>query len=325
MRFSHYSSVLLCSLLSVLFLSCKSKQPQQTAYADISFSADSAYRYISEQVAFGARVPGSGSHRDCAAYLRRQLEMSGAIVEIEQGQLPDYKGDAQPIVNIIGHFGTDSNKKKVLLAAHWDSRPWADQEELYEDRQAAVLGANDGASGVGILLEIARQLGLQENPPAVDIVLFDCEDMGTPDFYTGQQKEDTWCLGSQLWAKMHLSEQKQYQYGIVLDMVGAPDAVFPKEYFSMQYAEPQVEKIWRNAQRLGYTQYFKETLAYPITDDHYYINSIAGIPCVDIIHYDTQSETGFPHWWHTRYDDMRNIAPATLDAVGKVVLTTITQ
>lgn len=315
--------LLLFAAFSAILTGCKPKQTQSAAWQASAFSADSAYRYIQEQTLFGARVPGSTAHRDCAMYLRDQLQQFGAKVEIQQGQMTDYKGDPQPVVNIIGHYGASTDGKKILLAAHWDSRPWADQEEEYEQRRTPVLGANDGASGVGVLLEIARQLGLRSTTPAIDIIFFDCEDMGTPDFYTGGQREHTWCLGSQLWSKQNKEQAKDYAYGIVLDMVGAPDAVFPKEYHSMEFAQQYVEKIWRTARNLGYTQYFNDQLAYPITDDHYYINTIAGIPCVDLIHYDPQTETGFAHWWHTSTDDMRNISPATLDAVGKVILTTI--
>ena len=315
------AAVLLSVLLAVA--GCKPSKGRDTQVPQIDFCADSAYRYVQEQVAFGARVPGSGAHRDCAAYLRRQLERFGAQVEVQQGQLPDYKGDMQTVVNIIGRYESRHTQKRILLAAHWDSRPWADQEEDYADRQMPVPGANDGASGIGVLLEIARQLGLRDSTGAVDIVLFDCEDMGTPDFYTEKEREDTWCLGSQLWSREQRHRNKEYQYGIVLDMVGAPDAVFPKEYHSLEFARQYTEKIWRIAEKQGYTQYFKDQIAYPITDDHYYVNTIAGIPCVDIIHYDTQSMTGFAHWWHTRLDDMRNISPATLDAVGRVVMATI--
>ncbi len=190
-----------------------------------------------------------------------------------------------------------------------------------------VLGANDGASGVGVLLEIARQLADSLLPAAVgvDIVFFDAEDMGTPSFYLGKEREDTWCLGSQLWAREYKAtpSDKRYTYGILLDMVASPGAVFPREYFSTQYASAYVDKIWHVADQLGYGSFFRNTPSYPVTDDHYYINTLAGIPCLDIIHYDQQSGTGFPEYWHTNHDDMQNVSTATLNAVGRTVLTTI--
>ena len=145
--------------------------------------------------------------------------------------------------------------------------------------------------------------------------------MGTPRVYTGAEREDTWCLGSQLWATNYAKNSAAvYAYGIILDMVGAPDAVFPLEMYSTQYASNYQHQIWRAAEQLGYGAMFSKQQSYPITDDHYYINYIAGIPCVDVIHYDIRNATGFPHWWHTRNDNMDNISKSTLQAVGEVVM-----
>ena len=316
--------------MSVLFLmvvSCSKPGNYHQSMHAADFSADSAYNYIAAQVEFGARVPGTPAHEQCARYLREQLEAFGAEVSVEQGQMPDYRNEPQQIYNIIGSYAPEA-KKRILLCAHWDCRPWTDQEENYDDRMYPVPGANDGASGVGVLLEVARQMGKtqrQMDDVGVDIVFFDAEDMGTPSFYTGQEREDTWCLGSQLWAQRHKQDgtSKAYQFGVLLDMVGSPDAVFPKEYFSMQYAPSYVEKIWRTARDLGYGRYFRDTRSAPLTDDHYYVNTMAGIPCVDIIHYDTQTGTGFAHYWHTRNDDMQNVSKATLDAVGRTLMTVL--
>ncbi|MBQ2068335.1 MAG: M28 family peptidase [Paludibacteraceae bacterium] len=279
--------------------------------------------YIEKQMAFGPRVPNGASHMQCAVWLIDQLKACGAEVELQKGVMSDYRGNNQQIYNIIGHFYTPQTalRPRILLGAHYDTRPWCDEEEDYSDRFYNVPGANDGASGVGVLLEVARQLGIQladsNFRTPVDIVFFDCEDMGTPRFYTGPEREDTWCLGSQLWA---MNNTKPYQFGIVLDMVGAPNAIFPQELLSMQYAQNYQEQIWRSAAKLGYSSLFSTAHSYPITDDHYYVNEIAGIPCVDVIHYDMRSSTGFPSWWHTRNDDMTNISKATLQAVGEVVM-----
>ncbi len=320
------TSLLIVLLLALLSCGSKTTDKKGATLVAAPFSADSAYFYVRTQVDFGPRVPGSEAHYQCAQWLRGELTRHGATVSIQQGQLPNYAGEQQPIYNIIGQFNPE-RKNRVLLCAHWDTRPWADEEEDYDARFEAIDGANDGASGVGVLLEIARQLGLMQTTKGIDIVFFDAEDMGTPEFYTGKQREHTWCLGSQLWASSinhQLSTiNYQYQYGILLDMVGAPDAIFPKEYYSMQYASNYVEKVWRTAEALGYGHYFRQDQTYPITDDHYYVNTIAGIPCLDIIHYNPHTDTGFAPWWHTHADDMRNISPQTLAAVGTVVLTAI--
>ena len=310
----------------LLLVGCKSKVQEVSRP---SFNADSAYQYVAEQMAFGPRVPNSKAHTDCANYLMNQLRRLGCEVELQIGLMPDYSGRPQAIFNIIGHIPGKKDAKKILLCAHYDTRPWCDQEEDYDLKRLNVPGANDGASGVAVLLEVARQLQVLSQDTTlkmrpVDIVFFDVEDMGTPTMYTGFERENTWCLGSQYWAKELTDEQSdEYIYGILLDMVGAPDAVFSKEMNSTTYAANYVEKIWRQAHKLGYGKYFTEQPAYPIMDDHYYVSVYGGIPCVDIIHYDARTSSGFPSWWHTRRDDMRNIYPATLQAVGEVVLATI--
>ena len=315
-----FIGLLVCALVGC---TPKSKVPERPA-----FDSDSAYAYIEKQMSFGPRVPNGKGHNDCAVWMMQQLRAQGAQVELQRGQMPDYRGNMQEIYNIIAHFSTPSieNRPHILLGAHYDTRPWCDEEADYNERFYNVPGANDGASGVGVLMEIGRQLGKRiidstlRTP--VDIIFFDCEDMGTPRFYIGEEREDTWCLGSQLWA-MNYSRQLSaisYQFGIVLDMVGDPNAFFPRELYSTQYANNYQQKIWRAAESLGYGAMFSQQQSYPITDDHYYVNYIAGIPCVDIIHYDIRNATGFPSWWHTRNDDMQNISRTTLQAVGETVM-----
>lgn len=309
-------------------MACQPKPTTTTADVRCAFSADSAYSYIAQQVAFGARVPATEEHAACGDWLHSQLARFGAQVQNQYGTMTNYAGEEQPLRNIVAFF-EGSTTNAILLCAHWDSRPWSDEEPLYEDRFTPVIGANDGASGVGVILEILRQLSIRkaqgEFTPSVQIVFFDCEDMGTPTHYTGKERPDTWCLGSQYWAKEYKTQNSKFkiQYGILLDMVGDPSATFPREYFSVNYAGNYVEQLWRTASRLGYGRYFVNQTAYPITDDHYYVNTIANIPCVDIIDYKPQNGTGFAEWWHTQHDDMRNINLQTLQAVGQTVITTI--
>ena len=320
-QYSIYVLLLLC-------VSCAKQQQSSHSAVRYAFSADSAYHYIAQQVAFGARVPGTEEHAACADWLVKKLAQFGAQVQNQYGTMPNYAGETQPLRNIVAYL-EGNTQHAILLCAHWDSRPWSDEEPLYENRFTPVIGANDGASGVGVILEIVRQLSIRkaqgEYIPSVQIVLFDCEDMGTPTHYTGKEREHTWCLGSQYWAKELKIQNSKFkiQYGILLDMVGDPSATFPREYFSMTYAGNYVEQLWRTAAQLGYGRYFVNQAAYPITDDHYYVNTIAGVPCVDIIDYKPQNGTGFAEWWHTQQDDMRNINRQTLKAVGETVITTI--
>ncbi len=276
----------------------------------------------------GARIPGSDEHAACGDWLVTKLAQYGAQVHNQYGTMLNYAGEQQPLRNIVAFF-EGTTQHAILLCAHWDSRPWSDEEPLYEDRFVPVLGANDGASGVGVIIEILRQLSILKAEgqfvPSLQIVFFDCEDMGTPSHYTGKEREHTWCLGSQYWAQEFKSQEPKFKilYGILLDMVGDPSATFPREYFSVNYAGNYVEQIWRTANKLGYNRYFVNQPAYPITDDHYYVNTLAGIPCVDIIDYKPNNGTGFAEWWHTQNDDMRNINKQTLQAVGETVITTI--
>ena len=326
-QYSIYALLLLC-------VSCAKQQQSSTPDVRCAFSADSAYTYIAQQLAFGARVPGSEAHEACGDWLVSELARHGAQVKSQHGTMPNYAGKPQAIRNIVALL-EGNTAHAILLCAHWDCRPWSDEEELYENRFEPVMGANDGASGVGVILEMVRQLSLRklrgEFVPSVQVVFFDCEDMGTPAHFTGSQRDHTWCLGSQLWAKEYKQSNVECQlstvkcqYGVLLDMVGDPSATFPREYFSMQYAGSYVERLWREASKLGYGRYFvQQATYYPITDDHYYVNTIAGIPCLDIIDYKMNTETGFAHWWHTLHDDIQNINKQTLQAVGETVLTTI--
>ena len=321
-QYSIYALLLLC-------VSCAKQQQSSTPDVRCAFSADSAYTYVEQQLAFGARVPGTKAHEACGDWLVSELARHGAQVKNQHGTMNNYAGKPQAIRNIVASLeGNTSNA--ILLCAHWDCRPWSDEEELYENRFEPVMGANDGASGVGVILEMVRQLSIRKSKgefvPTAQVVFFDCEDMGTPSHFTGSQRDHTWCLGSQFWAQEYKIQNTKYkiQYGILLDMVGDPSATFPKEYFSVQYAGSYVERLWREASKLGYGRYFvQQATYYPITDDHYYVNAIAGIPCVDIIDYKMNTETGFADWWHTQHDDIQNINKQTLQAVGETVLTTI--
>ena len=311
----------------VLFNSCKTEKKQEEktpikveAKIEVpNFNADSAYSYVEKQVNYGPRVPNTEAHKKCAIYLENKLKEFGAEVIVQQTMVKAYDGTNLFIKNIIGQYKPE-NKTRVMLMAHWDSRPFADHSENPERRDSPILGANDGASGVGILLEIARQFS-QSNPKiGVDIIFFDAEDYGYPDHKNIPHKENTWCLGSQYWARNNHVAGYYARYGILLDMVGAPNAIFGREGTSMYYAEWLVDKVWGVGTQLGYSNHFDYRKTGPITDDHTYINSIANIPAIDIIQYEPSSSTYFGHYWHTENDNMDNIDKNTLKAVGQTVL-----
>lgn len=245
------------------------------------------------------------------------FKRNGAVVIEQNFKTRTYNNKVLNARNIIASYNPDVNNR-VLLCAHWDSRPYADWDENAENNFSPIDGANDGASGVGVLMEIGRQLYLDNSKLGVDIVLFDAEDYGEHKQERGQH-QDTWALGSQYWSKnMHIPNYNA-SYGILLDMVGAEDARFTKEYYSLLYARGVVDKVWKTASKLGYSNYFVNIEEGSIMDDHYYINKYAKIPTIDIIHTENSS-TGFFEHWHTKNDNIENISPNTLKIVGEVVL-----
>ena len=283
-----------------------------------AFNADSAYAYVQIQANFGPRVPNTAAHRACGDYLAAKLEQLGAKVYNQYADLVAYDNTILKARNIIGAYNPDS-RRRVLLFAHWDSRPYADQDEE-KFHQTPIDGANDGASGVGVLLEIARQIQMKAPAIGIDIAFFDAEDYGIPEFYQGTYKSDTWCLGAQYWGRIpHVSDYKA-RFGILLDMVGAKDATFYYERFSARTANSPMKKIWKMAEQLGYGRYFIKQEGGEVTDDHVYVTQFRQLPCVDLIHYAVQGDTGFNPRWHTTDDTIEHIDKATLQAVGQTVM-----
>lgn len=292
-----------------------------------AFDADSAFHYVEAQTLFGPRVPNSIAHESCKDYLASYLRKTGAKVIEQAANLKAYDGTILKATNIIASFQPE-NKNRILLCAHWDSRPWADNDPDEKNWHTPIMGANDGASGVGVLMEIARQIGLEsskKNEPKVgiDIILFDAEDCGTPKFHQGKDNEESWCLGTQYWAQNLHTLGYNPQFGILLDMVGGKAPNFVYEYISYKYASQVLQMVWEKAASLGYNTYFKQENGGAITDDHLYINKMTNIPCIDIIDLDPSSQTGFVPAWHTLDDTMKNIDKTTLKAVGETLLNVI--
>ncbi len=314
-------------LFTFLIINCdrktekKEKIEDKMVYPDVSFNEDSAYSYVAKQVSFGPRVPGTKAHLDCAKWLFEKMSEYTKDVKIQNFDAVLYNNKTVKGKNIIASFNSNS-KKRILFGAHWDSRPYADHDPDTKNHNTPIDGANDGASGVGVLIEIARQLSLKQPNVGIDIIFFDVEDYGEPQGVQST-KEDNWCLGSQFWAKNpHIAGYNAY-YGILLDMVGGKNAQFTKEGTSMHFAADFVNKIWKIANDLGYSSYFINYESPAITDDHLYINKIAKIPMIDIIEHSRATEHGFNVNWHTLNDNIKNIDKNTLSVVGKVCLTAI--
>ena len=312
---------LLYMLLAALFTACGSTGGTSAA-SDTSadsvvaatrppFDADGALELTRQQCDFGPRVPGTPAHAKCADWLVATLQASCDTVMVQSATVQTARSGKVGIKNIVGVINPEVSQR-LLLLAHWDTRPWADNDPDPSNHSKPVMGANDGASGVGVLLQLARQLKADKPALGIDILLVDAEDMGIND------NEESWALGTQYWANHPHVEGYKALFGILLDMVGAADATFTREYYSVLNASGFVDLVWRNAAG----SHFINTQGGAITDDHLFVNR-AGIPCIDIIDLRSDSETGFCPVWHTTGDTMDAISVSTLGEVGQTLLNVI--
>ena len=234
--------------------------------------------------------------------------------------LNGYDGTLLKCTNIMASYNPQATTR-ILLCAHWDARPWADNDPDTTNRRRPILAANDGASGVAVMLELARVLqGDKRLNIGIDFVCFDAEDWGTPRWSNQPDDESTWALGAQFWAA-NLPRGYQARYGILLDMVGGQGARFFQESASRIFAPTIVDKVWLAAEAIGYGSYFPKQEGGMITDDHVPINKTAKIPTIDIIpFYPDCAQSTFGPTWHTVNDNMDNIDKNTLKAVGQVMV-----
>jgi glutaminyl-peptide cyclotransferase len=308
-------------------------QPEKKEIQAPLFLADSAYTFIEKQVGFGPRVPGTSSHKACGDWIVSQLKAYGASITEQTTTLKTFDGSTIPVRNIVASFNAD-NTNRIMLCAHWDSRPYGDKDKDNSLWKKPIDGANDGGSGVGILMEIGRQLSLLPTQIGIDLVFFDAEDLGTAEFADGTNDilndgfTTSWCLGSQYWSTNKHTPNYNARFGILLDMVGAENATFHKEKFSTQAAPDVVNLIWSTANKLGYASTFSAEEIEGVVDDHIFVSK-GGIRCVDII--DTKPQVMamglggyvFGSYHHTHNDNMSIIDKSTLTAVGQTVMQVI--
>jgi len=322
----NYRFLLIFALFAALFLeACNTESSTAAQEAETtaptrtlsvpSFDRDSAYHYVEKQLAFGPRVPNSEAHQATKEWLVDQFQRFGAEVIEQDFQAETYYGARIDGTNIIAQFNPQAGKR-ILLGAHWDTRFIADSPLSVEGKEEPVPGADDGASGVAVLLEVARQIQASPLDIGVDIVLFDAEDQGE----SGANNEESWGIGAQHWSRnLHRSGYSP-KFGILLDMVGAKNPRFLKEAYSKYFAPELVEKVWKLAQDMGYGNFFISSNGSGVTDDHYFVNTIAGIKMINIINQVGSSEGNFGAHWHTQQDNIDIIDERTLKAVGQVVL-----
>lgn len=279
----------------------------------VDFNADSAYSHIAAQVGFGPRIPGSAPHATCVDYISGRLRGYGAdTVIVSRSTADNRRGGTVPVANILARYNSGA-ARRVLLLAHYDTRPWADNDPDEANRDKPVPGANDGASGVGVLLELARQMGAKNPAVGVDLLMVDAEDGGN------DGDETSWCIGTQEWLRGNpYRGSVRPSYAVLLDMVGGDDAVFRREIISDHFARSVNDRVWAVASASGYADRFVNASGGGVTDDHIFINR-AGIPAIDIIDAAHPATGSFPPAWHTVADDMPAISTATLKAVGQTV------
>ncbi len=287
--------------LTLIFLGCQSNVPR--------FDEDHAFSYLVAQCDFGPRNPGSDGYYACLDYLITELDQSANEIILQDFSYQERRYNKRyNLENIIARFNPDSEFQTVI-SAHWDTRPWADQEDLRQDRDQPIIGANDGASGVAILLELAKIMG--ENPPpiGVNLVFFDGEDLGVPG------ENDTYCQGSRFFAK-NLPIPRPDE-AINLDMVGDKQLVLPIERYSLEYHPELVRHLWDRAKDMGLDAFIGR-VDYAIYDDHIPLNEIAGIPSIDII--DFKYPNSYANFWHTMNDIPENCSEESLGQVGALMV-----
>ncbi len=289
------------------------------------FNADSAYYFCEKQCSFGPRIMNSVAHDRCGEWIKAQFEEYGLKVESQRANLEGYDGTTLKAENIIAQLNPDK-PKRLLICAHWDSRPWADNDPDPENHRTPVMAANDGASGVAVMIELARIISVDSIGVdiGIDFVCFDAEDYGTPQWAEDENdNSETWALGAQYWSEQYAKNKdngESYEFGVLLDMVGGEGARFYKERMSEQYAPRLLKQVWNAAQSAGYGSFFPMSLGSYVNDDHIPVNDIAGIPCIDIIPFCPDCrESSFGQTWHTMDDTMDHISTATLKAVGQTM------
>ena len=313
--------ILLCVICSCS--TTKKSQTTEQTVVSVEFNADSAYAFCAAQCDFGPRTMNSEAHERCAQWIQQQFEQYGYSVQLQKADLKGYDGTVLKSTNIIAsqHPSPNTQQPRIFICAHWDSRPWADNDPDEANWRKPVMAANDGASGVAVMLELARLL--QQNDSArmaVDFICFDAEDWGIPQ-WENDVDGDSWALGAQYWSASNLPQQGNYQFGILLDMVGGQSAKFYREGYSLKYAHNIVERVWQAANTAGYASIFPYLDGGQITDDHVPVNEKAGVPCIDIInHYPDCEQSSFGPTWHTVNDDMQHIDKNTLKAVGQTLI-----
>ncbi|MBN2033832.1 MAG: M28 family peptidase [Deltaproteobacteria bacterium] len=272
-----------------------------------AFKGKDAFAYLIKQTDFGPRNPNSRGHTECLKFLYDSLCRSADSVRLQHFTHTGYENEELWLTNVIASFRPEF-KERILFCAHWDTRPRAERDTNIMRKNQPILGANDGASGVAVLLHLADLMKISPPPVGVDIVLFDGEDYGV------EGDLSNYLLGSRFFVRKKVADY-QPRFGILLDMVGDKFLQIFKEQNSLHFAPQIVELVWEKARELGITQFSPQT-GHAIFDDHIPLNE-AGIRAVNLIDFNYPDESH--RFWHTHKDVPENCSPESLQAVGVVI------
>lgn len=326
--------VVVAMVLCVVFaVSCGNKKKAEPVTEDEKiemvgpeFNADSAYAYCKAQCDFGPRPMNTPAHEECAKWIAEKFASFGCNVINQKATLKGYDGTPLKSTNIIAEYNPQATKR-IMFCAHWDSRPWADNDPDDKNHKTPIIAANDGASGIAVMLEMARAISQHKGLPAdfgIDFICFDAEDWGAPQWDATEGATNDWALGSQYWSKNLHKEGYKPEFGILLDMVGGMGAKFYREGVSEEFAPHVTDKVMKAARGIGYGSIFINEVGGYVTDDHLPINTIAKIPTADVIaYYPDCEQSSFGHTWHTVNDTMEFIDKNTLKAVGQTMIQVI--
>lgn len=293
-----------------LLVACQARAGGDAASSTaVEFNGTSALKYVEQQLAFGPRVPNTAGHQKMGDWLLNELRARADTVVVQEFRHRTGKGQTLRLRNFFARFRPEATDR-ILYVAHWDTRPFADKSANLGQQQLPVPGANDGASGVAVLLGVAD--ALKAKPPAigVDLLFVDGEDYG--DFADSTET----LIGSRYFAR-HLPPAYTTLFAVVFDMVGDRDLELPQEGYSAQNAPEVVQRVWQTADRLGYGRIFLKRVSTALTDDHVPLQQV-GIRAIDIIDYD------FPYH-HTTEDTIDKVSAESLQIVGNVAVALIRQ
>lgn len=290
------------TLLFTLLLAtaCDSAPPPR------EFDGASAFKYLEQQVAFGTRIPGTPAHARMAVWLDSMARGRADTVIVQSWNHVTARGDTLPLVNLIARFNPRATER-ILFMAHWDTRPISDSPLNKGDRAKPVPGANDGASGVALLLGVADVLKKTPAKVGVDLLFVDGEDYGD---FSAKPPADV-LIGSRYYGQ-HLPPGAVPLYAVLFDMVADKDLNIYQEGNSLLGAPEVVELVWRVAKEVGHSKEFIATPKHTLTDDHVELQKV-GIRAIDVVDFDYPS-------WHTPDDTIDKVSAASLQVVGDVAM-----